>query len=167
MRLSWSHQSQTIAGQAGKQPYQLRLYCYALPFPPTLLSGLHKRHHDLRDIDLSKEVYAFVSQAGSMMTGTTITTGMVAILDKPSAFEALIKKKMPSASIKKEKDISYTILQNGVAIGWNDDVVVANEVASYQTSRVANPPAGSGAQQQLMALFNLKEETSLSSVDTV
>ena len=115
-------------------------------------------------IDLSKDIYIFVNQSGSMMTGSSVTTGVVAAMDKPSSFEAFLKKKMPSAQIKKEKDYSYALLKDHSVAGWTDNVVIIDNVTGYNMQSGGQTGTADAAQQQLAALFAQKEDASLASV---
>ena len=116
-------------------------------------------------IDLSKDIFLFLNQTGSMMSGSSATMGIVAVLNKPSQFEDFLKKKMPSAQIKKEADYSYATLKNGFVAGWNDDIVLIDNVTSINTQngggQAATPDA---AHQQLTSLFAQKEDASLASI---
>ena len=115
-------------------------------------------------IDLSKDIFLFVNQTGSMMSGSTATTGIVAVLNKPSQFEDFLKKKMPSAQIKKEADYSYATLKNGFVAGWNDDIVLIDNVTSINTQNGSQAASPDAAHQQLTSLFVQKEDASLASV---
>ncbi len=115
-------------------------------------------------IDLSKDIFLFVNQSGSMMSGSSVTTGIVAVLDKPSQFEDFLKKKMPSAQIKKENGYSYATLKNGFVAGWNDDVVLVDNVTGYNAQNGAQTGTPDAAHQQLTSLFSQKEDASLASV---
>ncbi len=115
-------------------------------------------------IDMSKDIYLFVNQSGSMMSGTSVTTGAVAIMSKVSDFEAFLKKKMPAAQIKKENDYSYAELKNGFIAGWDDNVVVVNNVSEIRSQNVDQRTLPDAAHKQLTALFTQKEEASLASL---
>ncbi len=117
-------------------------------------------------IDLTKDIFLFVNQAGSMMSGSSITTGVVAAMDKTSAFEEFLKKKVPSAQIKKEKDFSYAVLKDNSVVGWNDDVVLAENISGGYNIQSGEPTsvAPGAAQQSLVSLFSLKEDVSLASL---
>ena len=116
-------------------------------------------------IDVTKDVFLFVNQTGSMMSGSSIALGVVAAMDKTSSFEAFLKKKMPSALIKKEKDFSYAMLKNQSVVGWNDDVVLVENVSSgYNMQGGAQTAVPDAAHQQLASLFTQKEDASLASL---
>lgn len=115
-------------------------------------------------IDFSKDIFLFVNQSGSMMNGSSVTTGVVAVLNKASAFEDFLKKKMPSLQIKKENDYSYAALKNGFVAGWNDDIALIDNVTGYSGQNGAQAAAPDAAHQQLTALFAQKEDASLASV---
>ncbi len=116
-------------------------------------------------IDMSKDIYAFVNQSGSMMSGTTVTSGMVAILNKAAEFETFLKKKMPAAQLQKGDGFSYAILKNNFVAGWNEDVVIVNNVMAYNTTSGEQTATASDAQKALTLLFTQKKEASLASVD--
>ena len=115
-------------------------------------------------IDVTKDIYLFVNQSGSMMSGSSVTTGIVAAMDKVSAFEAFLKKKMPSADIKKESSYSYARLKNGFVAGWNDDVVLIDNVNGYNMQNGGQSTTPDAAHQQLTTLFSQKEDASLASL---
>lgn len=115
-------------------------------------------------IDFSKDIFLFVNQSGSMMNGSSVTAGAVAVLNKPSQFEDFLKKKMPSAQIKKETDYSYAMLKNGFVAGWNDDVVLIDNVTAYSAQNGSQTGTPDAAHQQLTSLFAQKEDASLASV---
>ncbi|MDQ2752639.1 MAG: DUF4836 family protein [Bacteroidota bacterium] len=115
-------------------------------------------------IDLSKDIFLFVNQTGSMMSGSSATTGIVAVLNKVSQFEDFLKKKMPSAQIKKEKDYSYATGKNGFVVGWNDDIVLIDNVTAINPQTAGQSATPDAAHQQLTALFAQKEDASLASV---
>ncbi len=115
-------------------------------------------------IDVTKDVYFFVNQSGSMMTGSSVTTGFVAAMGKTAAFEDFLKKKMPSAQIKKENSYSYAMLKNGMIAGWNDDVVLVDNVIGYNMQTGEQTGTADAAHQQLTTLFNQKEDASLASL---
>src|SRR4051795_2530411 len=58
-------------------------------------------------IDMDADVYMFVQQAGSIMSGQSSVIGFVGALHKPEDFEAFLKKKMPDLQIQKANDYSY------------------------------------------------------------
>lgn len=115
-------------------------------------------------IDVSKDIFLFVNQSGSIMSGSTVTTGVVAVLDKTSDFEAFLKKKTPGAQIKKEKDFSYATVKGSSAIGWTDDIVIMSNVSGYNMQTGEQTGNAEAAHQQLVTLFAQKEEASLASV---
>ncbi len=117
-------------------------------------------------IDLTKDIFLFVNQTGSMMSGSSVTIGAVAAMDKTSAFEDFLKKKMPSAQIKKEKDYSYATLKDKSVVGWNDDVVVVENITSGYNMQGGGEQAAmpDAAHQQLNTLFTQKEDASLASL---
>src|SRR3954451_15815292 len=68
-------------------------------------------------IDMESDVYMFVLQAGSIMSGQSSVIGFVGALHKPEDFEAFLKKKMPAIQIQKANDYSYADLKNGFVAG--------------------------------------------------
>ena len=115
-------------------------------------------------IDVTKDIFLFVNQSGSIMSGSTVSTGVVAVLDKASDFEAFLKKKSPGAEIKKEKDFSYATVKGFSAIGWTDDIVIMSNVSGYNTQTGEQTGTAEAAHQQLVTFFSQKEEASLASV---
>ena len=115
-------------------------------------------------IDVTKDIFLFVNQSGSIMSGSTVSTGVVAVLDKASDFETFLKKKSPQAEIKKEKDFSYATVKGSSAIGWTDDIVIMSNVTGYNTQTGEQTGNSEAAHQQLVTLFAQKEEASLASV---
>lgn len=115
-------------------------------------------------IDVSKDIFLFVNQSGSIMSGSTVSTGVVAVLSKASDFETFLKKKSPGAQIQKEKDFSYATVKGSSAIGWTDDIVIMSNISGYNTQTGEQTGTAEAAHQQLVTLFAQKEEASLASV---
>ena len=115
-------------------------------------------------VDVTKDIFLFVNQSGSIMNGSSVATGVVAALRKADDFETFLKKKMPSATFNKEKEYSYAALKNGFVAGWNDDVVVINNVSGYNMQTGEKTGTPDAARQQLTTLFTQKEEASLASL---
>lgn len=112
-------------------------------------------------IDLSSNVYAFVNQQGSVMTGQTVNTGMIAVLKNPASFEAFLKKQDPDTEIKKGTNFSYAQLKEGFTAGWNDDILILSNVSGYKTA-TSNQDTDV---KQLTTLFAQKEAESVASID--
>ncbi len=113
-------------------------------------------------IDLSSNIYAFVNQQGSVMTGQSVNTGMVAALKNAGSFEAFLKKQDSNTEIKKGANFSYAVLKEGFTAGWNDDILILSNVSATK-SAASNEDAAT--QKQLTALFAQKEDESVASID--
>src|SRR3954462_10455272 len=75
-------------------------------------------------IDIEADVYMFVQQAGSIMSGQSSIIGFVGAMRSTSDFEAFLKRKMPAVQIQKASDYSYANLKNGFVAGWNDNAAL-------------------------------------------
>lgn len=111
-------------------------------------------------LDLSKDVFAFVQQSGSIMNGQSTTIGIVAAMGKQSDFEAFLKKKMPTVQIKKQDSYSYAVLKDGFVAGWNDEVVIYDNALN-----AGGESKDAGASERSLAiLFAQKEDASIGSI---
>ena len=117
-------------------------------------------------IDLTTDVYFFVQQAGSIMSGQNTVVGFTGAMHSTSDFEAFLKRKMPAVQIKKENSYSYALLKDGFVAGWNDDVALIAKASSYNTQGGSAGTDESGASQKALATyFTQKEDASIASVD--
>lgn len=122
-------------------------------------------------IDTTSNVFFFVKTGGSMMSGQSMTEGAVAALKDRTSFEAYVKKHDNAPQIQKGDNFSYADLGDGVAVGWNEDIVIlagaqAQPQRYFDTSGNFNKPPGAAAspQQMLTTFFNQKEEESVASI---
>ncbi len=118
-------------------------------------------------IDLTTDVYFFVQQAGSIMSGQNTVIGFTGAMHSTSDFEAFIKRKMPAAQIKKENSYSYAALKDGFVAGWNDDVALIAKASTYnmQGGGSATADESGASQKALTTYFTQKEDASIASVD--
>jgi hypothetical protein len=118
-------------------------------------------------IDMESDVFMFVQQAGSIMSGQSSVIGFVGALHKPEDFEAFLKKKMPAVQIQKAHDYSYANLKNGFVTGWNDNVALIVDATSMnrQNGGEASNANFGASQKALTTYFTQKEDASIASVD--
>lgn len=118
-------------------------------------------------IDTERNIFVFVKTGGSIMSGQSTTTGVVAGLKNAASFEAYIKKQNDVSEIKKESNFSYAAFSNdNLFVGWNDDVAILSGAESQHRKYVDSSGSAStrtSAQQTLASLFNQKEEESIAS----
>jgi len=114
-------------------------------------------------LDFESEFFVFASTSGSIMSGQTTSTGMVAAMKDGSAFEAFLKKQYVQADVKKADTYSYTVLEGGFVVGWNKDVAILSEVINTNSSDDSSGNNGSSSERQLAALFAQKEDESIAS----
>lgn len=117
-------------------------------------------------IDMNADVYLFVQQAGSIMSGQNSVLGFVGALHSASDFEAFLKKKMPSVQFQKANDYSYANLKEGFVAGWNDDAAIITKATSMNMqSGEMNTDDFGASQKALTTYFTQKEEASIASID--
>jgi hypothetical protein len=117
-------------------------------------------------IDMESDVYMFVQQAGSIMSGQSSVIGFVGALHKPEDFEAFLKKKMPAIQMQKANDYSYANLKNGFVAGWNDNAALIVDATSMNMQTGQTSTGNFGASQKaLTTYFTQKEDASIASVD--
>ncbi len=117
-------------------------------------------------IGMESDVYLFVQQAGSIMSGQSSVIGFVGALHKPEDFETFLKKKMPAIQIQKANDYSYANLKNGFVAGWNDNVALIVDATSMNMQNGQTSTDNFGASQKaLTTYFTQKEDASIASVD--
>ena len=117
-------------------------------------------------IDMDADVYLFVQQAGSIMSGQSSVIGFVGALHSTSDFEAFLKRKMPSVQFQKANNYSYANLKEGFVAGWNDNVALIAKATSMNMQNGQMSSADFGASQKaLTTYFTQKEDASIASVD--
>src|SRR3954469_1174650 len=117
-------------------------------------------------IDMESDVYMFIQQAGSIMSGQSSVIGFVGALRTPADFEAFLKKKMPTVQMQKANDYSYANLKNGFVAGWNDNAALIVDATSMNMANGETSTANFGASQKaLTTYFTQKEDASIASVD--
>ena len=118
-------------------------------------------------VDTTKDIFFFVKNGGSIMSGQQTSFGVIGAMRDATAFETYIKKQPRVGEIQKGKDYSYAKVENSFFVGWNKDVVIVAGVQntpSYTRDGDAMPQQSGGDVQALATLFALKEEESVSSI---
>lgn len=113
-------------------------------------------------VDMESNLFFFLKIGGSMMSGQSATGGIVAGMKDAGMFENYIKKQPGAGEIKKESNYSYISIGNDFTVGWNKDVVILS--GSGMQGGSATAPATNTAPQTLAALFNQKEDESVSAI---
>lgn len=117
-------------------------------------------------IDMESDVYMFVQQAGSIMSGQSSVIGFVGAMRSTSDFEAFLKKKMGTLQIQKANDYSYANLKNGFVAGWNSDAALIVDATSMNMANGETSGANFGASQKaLTTYFTQKDDASIASVE--
>jgi len=117
-------------------------------------------------INMDDDVYMFVQQAGSIMSGQSNVIGFVGAMHSTSDFEAFLKKKLSTVQIQKANDYSYANLKNGFVAGWNDNAALIVDATGTNMANGENSGANFGASQKaLTTYFTQKEDASIASVD--
>ncbi|MBG9375689.1 DUF4836 family protein [Panacibacter sp. DH6] len=118
-------------------------------------------------VDTTKDIFFFIKNGGSIMSGQQTAFGVVGAMRDASSFEAYIKKQPRVGDIQKGKDYSYAKVENSFFVGWNKEVVIVAGVQntpSYTKDGDVMPQQGGGDVQMLATLFALKEEESVSAI---
>ncbi|BAV10098.1 hypothetical protein FLA_6153 [Filimonas lacunae] len=126
-----------------------------------------KKWEDLKDagIDWQSDIFGFVQQRGSMMSGTSQVFGAVAAVSSASKLEAYLKKQMPKATVKKVDGYSEIELDGDAVAGWNDEVLILTGATQTRSFSDDNAASGKTASTQLATLFKLKTEESALAID--
>lgn len=111
-------------------------------------------------IDWQSDVFGFVDVKSSIMSGSSTAYGVVAAVSSTSKLEDFLKKQKPGLEVKKATGgYSEVALQDGVLLGWNNDVCIIAGVKGASAAGKENASA------QLATLFTLKEDESAASVE--
>ncbi|MFL9482945.1 DUF4836 family protein [Chitinophagaceae bacterium LWZ2-11] len=137
-----------------------------------------KKFQELKDagIDWSSDLFLFMENKGSAMTGRNVSGGAVVLVKDAAKLEAFIKKQPGSGEIKKGSNYSYAKISDNAFAGWNKDILVV-VVGAYGGDMDGMPRRYSdnidssdvktdnnAGEQQLSALFSLKEADAISSI---
>ena len=128
-------------------------------------------------IDLSENFYVSVVQQGGGMGmggGNNVITGIGGLKDA-AKLEAYIKKKQPTAQVKKEKDYSYAIMEGSTMVAWADDLVMVMnnsssggnmnfDSATGQMNFDKPADAETDMKTEMAAYFNMKEDESVATI---
>ncbi|MBS1730398.1 MAG: DUF4836 family protein [Bacteroidetes bacterium] len=118
-------------------------------------------------IDFTDHFFVYVKMSGSMMTGQSTTTGIVAGMKDASKFETYIKSQQEVSPVQQKDNYSYTILNHELAIGWNKEVAIlvyATPPEARDASKVA-PNDGQSSVAALDQMMHLKKEESVVSIN--
>ncbi len=108
-------------------------------------------------VDLESNVFMFVKSGGSIMSGQTVSGGIVAGMKDAAVFESYVKKQPGAGEIKKESNYSYIKFDQSVVVGWNKDVVFVS--GGYMAAQEGNTPTT--PDKILAPFFNQKEDESV------
>ncbi|MEX6688375.1 DUF4836 family protein [Danxiaibacter flavus] len=114
-------------------------------------------------IDWSSDVYFFLKNKGSIMTGQQNAFAAIALIKDAGKFEAYLKKQKPEAAIKKESKYSYAVIDNDVTVGWNSDVIIVAGNKEYNRNTASSGQPDDG-HLLLNTLYEQKEAESIASI---
>lgn len=118
-------------------------------------------------IDFQDHFFVYVKMSGSMMSGQSVTTGVVAGMKDAAKFEAYIKAQQGVTPIQLKDDYSYTVLHNEVGIGWNKNVAILVYATPLETRNATDvvPNDGKTSLAALDQMMHLKQEESVAAID--
>ncbi|MEP6844677.1 MAG: DUF4836 family protein [Panacibacter sp.] len=119
-------------------------------------------------VDTTKDIFFFVKMGGSIMSGQSISGGVIGAMKDATVFEGYVKKQPRAGEIQKGSNYSFIKLESDLYVGWNSDVVIVtgvqNQGMNYNNDSSVAPAGQGGGAAQLAGLFALKEDESVSSI---